>query len=65
MAFVVVIVAVVSNSFKVLLYSGCWRMLEAAVEKLAHMHQRIRKLLLPEIVIPEMRPKSLYRMVQI
>lgn len=48
----VVIVAVVSNSFRVVLYKGCWRMLAAAVEKLANMHQMTRKLLFADRVMP-------------
>lgn len=41
----VVIVAVTSKSFRVLLYKGCWRMLDAAVAKLANI-QEITKTLL-------------------
>lgn len=50
--FEAVMVAVVSNSLSVLLYSGCWSMLDAAVEKLASMHHTTSRLLLLDSVMP-------------
>lgn len=48
----VVILAVTLKSLKVLLYRGCWKMLEAAVAKLANMQQTIRTLLWVDIRTP-------------